>query len=141
MDLFLHFLLLVYFYFCLELYLFCLFDSIHFIFNLFYFVGFIFAGLIVCCCINLSVAGGVSVMYPTVVFNIPVMILKRLHAMFGALVFIGGMVTVWLGLSSTWFTNSVDNDAILALCFASPLVIMLLVVVQVGQKVLRWKSR
>ena len=61
--------------------------------------------------------------------------------MFGALVFIGGMVTVWLGLSSTWFTNSVDNDAILALCFASPLVIMLLVVVQVGQKVLRWKSR
>ena len=80
-------------------------------------------------------------MYPAVVFNIPLMILKRLHAMFGALVFIGGMVTVWLGLSSTWFANSIDHDAILALCFASPLVVMLLVVAQVGQKVLRWKLR
>lgn len=96
-------------------------------------------GLIVCCCINLSVAGGLSVMYPAVVFNIPVMILKRLHAMFGALVFVGSMVTIWLGVSSTWFTNNVHNDAILALCFACPLVVILLVLAQVGQKVLRWK--
>ena len=104
-------------------------------------VVFISAGLIVCCCINLSVAGGISVMYPAVVFNIPVMILKRIHAMFGALVFVGGMVTIWLGLSSTWFTNNVHHDAILALCFACPLVVILLVLVQVGQKVLRWKTK
>lgn len=59
--------------------------------------------------------------------------------MFGALVFVGSMVTIWLGVSSTWFTNNVHNDAILALCFACPLVVILLVLAQVGQKVLRWK--
>ena len=107
----------------------------------FYFGGLYFAGLIVCCCINLSVAGGLSVMYPAVVFNIPVMILKRLHAVFGALVFVGSMVTIWLGVSSTWFTNNVHHDVILALCFASPLVMILLVLAQVGQKVLGWKAR
>ena len=80
-------------------------------------------------------------MYPAVVFNVPVMILKRLHAAFGALVFVGGMVTIWLGVSSTWFTNNVHHDAILALCFACPLVVILLVLAQVGQKVLRWKAR
>lgn len=104
-------------------------------------MNFIFAGLIVCCLVNLSVAGGVSVMYPAVAFNIPVMILRRLHAIFGAVVFAGGMVALWLGLASTWFTNNVHHDAILAVCFACPLVIMLYVMGQVGQKVLRCRSR
>ena len=106
-----------------------------------YFGGFYFAGLIVCCSINLSVAGGISVMYPSIVFNIPVMILRRLHAIFGALVFVGGMATLWLGLCSTWFTNNVHHDAVLAVCLACPLVVTLHVLVQVGQKVLRWTAR
>ena len=105
------------------------------------FVGFTFAGLIVCISINLSVAGGVSVMYPAIVFNMPVMILRRLHALFGALVFVAGMATLWLGLCSTWFTNNVHHDAMLAVCLACPLVVTLHLLVQVGQKVLRWRAR
>lgn len=102
---------------------------------------FIFAGLIVCCSINLSVAGGVSVMYPAIVFNIPLMVLKKAHAIFGALVFLVGMVTLWLGLCSTWFTNNVHHDAVLAMCFACPVMVALHVMVQVGQKIVRWRTR
>ena len=86
-------------------------------------------------------AGGVSVMYPAIVFNMPVMLLRRLHAIFGTVVFLGGMVTMWLGLCSTWFTNNVHHDAVLALCFACPVIVLLYVMVQVGQKIFRRRTQ
>jgi len=80
-------------------------------------------------------------MYPALAFNMSVMILRRVHAIFGTLVFLGGMVTLWLGLCSTWFTNNVHRDGVLAVCFACPVVVTLHVMIQVSRKVLRRRAR
>ena len=50
-------------------------------------------------------------MYPEILpFKIRLVTLKRIHALFGTLIFIGGMAVLSLGLYTTWFVANTDAN-------------------------------
>ena len=83
-----------------------------------------FAGILVCGTLAIQASGGIIQMYPTLLpFTIKRVILKRLHAFSGSVTFTGAMVTLVLGLYTTWFCANVENAYLWGLCCACPVVI------------------
>lgn len=68
-------------------------------------------GLYLMAAVTFQISGGVVQMYPEIIpFKIRLVTLKRIHALFGSLVFIGGTAVLSLGLYTSWFVANVDNS-------------------------------
>lgn len=67
-------------------------------------------GLYVMATLTFQLSGGVLHMYPEVLpFKIRLVTMKRMHALFGTVIFTGGMGVVSLGLYSSWFAANADE--------------------------------
>lgn len=89
-------------------------------------------GISVCGAIALQAAGGIAVMWPnTLPFQLRLVTLKRLHAVFGVANYWGAMLTLLLGLYSTWFMASAANSLVWMTCLCSLVVLGLALPLQV----------
>lgn len=84
-----------------------------------------FSGIIVCCLLVVQTTGGILTMYPDFLpFKVKRAYIKLMHAFSGTFVtFTGAMLTVALGLYSSWFTANIQNPVIWCLCFACPVIV------------------
>ena len=90
------------------------------------------SGLILCGVVALQISGGIVEQYPDILpFKVRLVILKRLHAFFGMVTYFGSLSVLTLGLYSSWFVANVDQFIVWKVCFASPMLLGLTVLVQV----------
>ena len=90
-----------------------------------------FLGIIVCCTLAVQASGGVIAMNPSLLpFKIKRVILKRMHAFSGTVIFTGAMVTLTLAMYTTWFSANVDNSYIWGACCACPVILFSTIFVQ-----------
>lgn len=84
-------------------------------------------------------SGGILGMYPEILpFKVRPVTLKRLHASFGALTYLGSLATLTLGLFSSWFVANAD-PMLWKVCVACPALLGLSVLIQVFRNyVWRW---
>lgn len=95
-------------------------------------------GIMLCSIIFLQTTGGIVVFYPDVLpFKVRLVVLKRLHAANGLLTYGGGLVTLTLGLFSSWFVANAD-PYLWKFCIACPAVLGLTVLLQLFYRYL-WK--
>ena len=82
-----------------------------------------FFGIIVCGTLAIQASGGIIQMYPSILpFTIRRVLLKRLHAFSGSVTFSVAMVTLILGLYTTWFSANVENRYIWGVACSCPVV-------------------
>lgn len=88
-------------------------------------------GINVCCILAVQASGGIVETYPSLLpFTVRKVVLKRLHAFFGTVMFTVAMATTVLGLYSTWFSANVDNQYLWGACCVCPVVMFSAVFVQ-----------
>ena len=77
-------------------------------------------------------AGGIAVMWPGILpFNVRLVTLKRLHAVCGAINYTGAVLTLMLGLCSTWFLASASH-LVWMTCVCSLALLMIAIPLQVA---------
>lgn len=90
-----------------------------------------FLGIIVCCAIAVQASGGIIELYPSLLpFTIRKVILKRLHAISGTIVFGGAMIVIVLSMYTTWFSANVPNIVVWGFCCSCPVIIVVAVIIQ-----------
>ena len=88
-------------------------------------------GIIVCCLLAFQVSGGIILLYPDILpFSMRRVVLKRMHALSGTLVYGGAMTTFVLGLYSAWFSGSVQHSLVWMACMACPPLLFFLALAQ-----------
>ncbi len=88
-------------------------------------------GLYVLAALTFQMSGGLLHMYPGILpFKVRMVTMKRIHALFGTILFTVSMGVVSLGLYSSWFVANVD-DRLWLLCVVCVGVTQLYVLVQV----------
>ncbi len=76
-------------------------------------------------------SGGIVEMYPEILpFKVRLVVLKRLHALFGVLTYFCALTTLTLGLFSSWFVANAD-PIMWKVCLACPTLLGCFVMVQV----------
>lgn len=82
--------------------------------------------------IALQAAGGIAIMWPNILpFELRPVTLKRLHAVLGVANYSGAMLTLALGLYSTWFVATAANSLVWMACLFSLVVLGLALPLQV----------
>ena len=82
-------------------------------------------GIIVCGTLAIQASGGIIQMYPSILpFAIRRVLLKRLHAFSGSVTFSVAMVTLVLGLYTTWFCAAVESGYLWGACCVCPVVML-----------------
>ena len=82
--------------------------------------------------IAVQAAGGIAVMWPSILpFQLRPVTMKRLHAVFGVANYLGAMLTLLLGLYSTWFVATAANSLVWMTCVFSLVVLVLALPLQV----------
>ena len=90
-------------------------------------------GISVCGSIALQAAGGIAVMWPGALpFKARPVVLKRLHAVCGVANYCGALLTLFLGLYSTWFAATAASNVVWTLCSASLLLLAFTLPLQVA---------
>ena len=96
-------------------------------------------GIILSSLIFIQTSGGILTRFPDILpFKIRLAYLKKMHALFGFLIYFGGLTTLSLGLFSSWFVANAD-PYLWRVCVACPSLLGAAAVVQMLRNyVWRW---